>query len=279
MAQHGRRIAGLVVSWGWGGLLWAPSSGQVLRHLGRTQLPRAPAGPPCASAVGQGSGGRGLPGARAEPIHQLVGLQQHLRPYPCRAAAVRAAAVLNHQLLRDVPHLLGTVQPSPRERWVLLPAASSPPCPRARIHLTSASPQCSTRGRTSPSASQASGRTSCRRRTPPSPSWGPPSCTPACSSHGACARGVGRQGACSTVPSGHGQPDRHRTGTPSPGCGMASGAGGCLEGCRGGQGQCSDPRHGTAAFLRPCQIHGMGWGPGTGRWVPVLGFLPLSRAQ
>lgn len=76
---------------------------------------------------------------------------------------------------------------------MLPPAAGSPPA-EACARLTSASSQCSTRGRTSPSASRASGRTSCRRRTPPLPSWGPPSCTPACSSHGACARGAGRAG-------------------------------------------------------------------------------------
>lgn len=75
-AQHGRGrcVAGLAASWGWGERLWPPSSGQALGHLGRTQLPRAPAGPSCASAqgVGQGSGGRRLPRAPVEPIRQVV---------------------------------------------------------------------------------------------------------------------------------------------------------------------------------------------------------------
>ncbi|KAI1235319.1 hypothetical protein IHE44_0002963 [Lamprotornis superbus] len=51
--------------------------------------------------------------------------------------AVRAAAVLDHQLLCDVPHLLRTVQPPPRERWVSLSTTSSPchdACP-SHLHL------------------------------------------------------------------------------------------------------------------------------------------------
>lgn len=66
------------------------------------------------------------------------------------------------------------------------------PCPPAAVPammhalLTSTSPQCCTRGRTSLSASRGSGRTSCRQRTPPWPCWALLSCTPACSSHGAC---------------------------------------------------------------------------------------------
>ena len=60
MALHsmGHSIAGPFVSWGWEG-----SCG----------LPRAPAGPSC--ALGQGSSGRGLLGAHAEPICQLVAHQ------------------------------------------------------------------------------------------------------------------------------------------------------------------------------------------------------------
>uniref|UniRef100_A0A8V5GG27 Uncharacterized protein n=1 Tax=Melopsittacus undulatus TaxID=13146 RepID=A0A8V5GG27_MELUD len=68
--------------------------------------------------------------------------------------------------------------------------------------ISPAPPQCSTKGRTSPSASRACGRTSCRQRTPQLPSWGLPSCTPVCSLHGACARGVCSQQAqlsCSCV--------------------------------------------------------------------------------
>lgn len=67
------------------------------------------------------------------------------------------------------------------------------PCPPPAVPtvmhalLTSTSLQCCTRGRTSLSASRGSGRMSCRRRTPLWPCWALLSCTPACSSHGACS--------------------------------------------------------------------------------------------
>ncbi|KAM4766801.1 serine incorporator 4 isoform 4-T4 [Cyanocitta cristata] len=55
--------------------------------------------------------------------HHVLHLHHTMRA--AQAAAVRAAAVLDHQLLCDVPHLLCTVQPSPRERWVSLSTTSS----------------------------------------------------------------------------------------------------------------------------------------------------------
>lgn len=190
------------------------------------------------------------------------GLRRHLCPLPCRAAAVGAAAVLHHQLLRDVPHLLRAVQPSSGERWVPPPAAAAPS--RALTRLTSASPQCSTEGRTSPSASRACGRTSCRRRTPLSPCWGLPSCMPACSSHGACAPGAA-WGA--PAPPGTASPRGTARGTLSPARRGPEHMGHCSwAGQRG---------RAAAATAEP----GGGRGSGTGWGVPVLGFLPLSRAQ
>ncbi|KAM4766800.1 serine incorporator 4 isoform 3-T3 [Cyanocitta cristata] len=81
-----------------------------------------------------------------------------------------------------------------------------PPAVPTMMHalLTSTSPQCSTRGRTSLCASRRSSRMSCRQRTPPSPCWVLLSCMPACSLHGACS-----------LP-GHSQPNQHHMGTPSP---------------------------------------------------------------
>uniref|UniRef100_A0A8V5GZ72 Uncharacterized protein n=1 Tax=Melopsittacus undulatus TaxID=13146 RepID=A0A8V5GZ72_MELUD len=56
----------------------------------------------------------GAPRVHVGPIRSSWHSGDTLTP-PCRAAALGAAAVLHHQLLCDVPHLLCTVQPSPRE--------------------------------------------------------------------------------------------------------------------------------------------------------------------
>ncbi|XP_068059503.1 serine incorporator 4 isoform X2 [Anomalospiza imberbis] len=83
-----------------------------------------------------------LPPQQSTACHQWQPLWHHvlhLHHTMCaaQAAALRAAPVLNHQLLCDVPHLLRTVQPPSRERWESLSTTSSPrhdACP-SHLHL------------------------------------------------------------------------------------------------------------------------------------------------
>ncbi|XP_072201654.1 serine incorporator 4 isoform X7 [Excalfactoria chinensis] len=57
---------------------------------------------------------QGAAHCQRQPLRHHV-LHLHHTLCAAQTATVRAATVLNHQLLCDVPHLLGTVQPSPRE--------------------------------------------------------------------------------------------------------------------------------------------------------------------
>lgn len=88
-----------------GGQLRAPSSAQEQWAPGEAP---APAGP--ARCLGTGLWAGAPREGTAWSPHEASA------PSPCRAAAVRAAAVLHHQLLRDVPHLLCAVQPPSGER-------------------------------------------------------------------------------------------------------------------------------------------------------------------